>query len=305
MFSDSDSAFAESIRRIRGSSPFQEDTDSLLLPTPSYLPEPDLSPFFTSILRILSRATSQEPKMPPLLTCIRHAQGYHNLAPENEEKYHDPDLTPRGTEQCKRLAKTFPHHSSVDKILASPLRRTIQTALTSLSPCIQEKHLPILLMPKAQETSAKPSDTGSNISKLETEYGSRIDCSRLAKFEGEWLSNSGEWEMISSKVDKHAYEIRRYIKDLDAKHVVLVTHGGFLHWLTEDWSDNPGEENATGWTNTEYRTYEFIEGPGAHMKEVEESRERRRKGGAEANSGFRQANGEQDELKDEEERLNV
>ncbi len=66
----------------------------------------------------------------------------------------------------------------------------------------------------------------------------------------------------------------------------------FLHYFTEDWSDNPGKEGSTGWTNTEFRSYEFIEGNGAHLKETKESRQRRKDGPA---GGFETENGAQDE----------
>lgn len=56
----------------------------------------------------------------------------------------------------------------------------------------------------------------------------------------------------------------------------MVTHGAFLHYLTEDWEDshtyegtcyifnlNPNynassRSTGTGWSNTEYRTYEVM-----------------------------------------------
>lgn len=55
--------------------------------------------------------------------------------------------------------------------------------------------------------------------------------------------------------------------------------GGFLHYLTEDWSSSdryPG----TGWANTEFRSYTFsaLEPEAAHLVETPESRQRRRGG---------------------------
>lgn len=42
--------------------------------------------------------------------------------------------------------------------------------------------------------------------------------------------------------------------------MIIVTHGGFLHYFTEDFEGaiNDGTVG-TGWSNTEYRTYNFDE----------------------------------------------
>ena len=78
--------------------------------------------------------------------------------------------------------------------------------------------------------------------------------------------------------------------------VGLVSHGGFLHWFTEDWTgfnENAGEHSVsvtwisredggadekwsgTGWKNVEHRTFEFKEGSDS-LVETEQSREARR-----------------------------
>ncbi|KAK5943455.1 hypothetical protein PMZ80_004462 [Knufia obscura] len=215
--------------------------------------------------------------MAPILTCIRHAQGYHNLSPENEQKYHDPDLTKTGREQCERLRDRFPYLDGIDCIMTSPIRRTIQTALIGLEPAIEKRGLKLILVPRAQETSDKPSDTGSSVKALEKEFGDKLDERRMVE---DWSSNQGKWTMDAPHIETNVVELRKFIKSLDFKHVALVAHGGFLHYFTEDWSDNPGEESGTGWVNTEFRTYEYVKGEGGHLKELAESRKRRAKGAA-------------------------
>lgn len=224
------------------------------------------------------------------------------------EQIPDPDLTRRGREQCERLREEFPYHDQVDFIMASPIRRTIQTAVIGLAPVIEKKGLKIVLTPRAQETSSKPSDTGSPISKLEEEFGDKIDTRRMTE---SWNSNKGEWSMDTEYIERHVVELRHYIHNLNYEHVVLVAHGGvslltllplcfsrlltmskFMHYFTEDWSDCPGMENETGWANTEFRSYEFLEGNGAHLRELKESRERRAERAA---GGFREHNGPADQ----------
>lgn len=72
--------------------------------------------------------------------------------------------------------------------------------------------------------------------------------------------------------------------DVDAQ-VVLVTHGGYLHYFTDDWEDSdlyPG----TGWRNCESRSYCFEEddfmaedGDGDGEARLTETMESRRKRG--------------------------
>ena len=81
--------------------------------------------------------------------------------------------------------------------------------------------------------------------------------------------------MDSGSVDQHAYELRRFIKGMDVEQVVLVTHGNFLHYLTQDWSDHPGQEGGTGWKKIDFKNYRLVEGEEAHLQELDESRERR------------------------------
>lgn len=166
--------------------------------------------------------------MAPMLHCVRHAQGYHNLSKENEDKYHDPDLTDRGREQCERLRDNFPYQAQLDCILASPIRRTIQTALIGLEPAIKGKGLKLLLAPRAQETSTKASDTGSDLSKLQGEFGDKIDARRM---HSDWNTNEGEWKMDNESIEQHVIEIRRVIKGLKHDHVALVAHGGVRLFL--------------------------------------------------------------------------
>jgi hypothetical protein len=51
--------------------------------------------------------------------------------------------------------------------MASGLRRTIQTAVTAFAPTLARPEVPLLLVPMAQEISAKPCDTGTDAGDLE------------------------------------------------------------------------------------------------------------------------------------------
>ena len=171
--------------------------------------------------------------MAPIIHCVRHAQGYHNLSVANHTMP-DPSLTPFGEDQCRQLARTFPYHDSVGLLVASPLRRTIYTALHSFTPEI-ERGLSIVALPETQETADVPCDTGTDAKVLKEEMrGKPVDLSRV--HEG-WNSKTGRWAPIASALEKRAREARQWMKARPEKEIVLVTHGGFLHYLTEDWTD--------------------------------------------------------------------
>lgn len=177
---------------------------------------------------------------PSTITLVRHAQGYHNLTVANHA-LHDPLLTPYGEDQCRNLAQNFPkaHMDQVELIIASPLKRTIYTALLSFAPVIKQKKLKVLLLPELQETSDLPCDTGSSVEEIEKEFaGQPIDTSLMRKPENaEWNNKMGRWAPNSSAIEARANDAREFLYARSEKEAVVVTHGGFLHYFTQDWSD--------------------------------------------------------------------
>lgn len=97
--------------------------------------------------------------MPPIIHCVRHGQGVHNLSYANHG-LPDPELTPLGEEQARALTTRFPELANVELIVSSPLRRTIQTALLAF-PSKLEGGMQVLALPEVQEASELVCDTGS------------------------------------------------------------------------------------------------------------------------------------------------
>jgi len=130
--------------------------------------------------------------------------------------------------------------------------------------------------------SSLPCDTGSDAPKLIAEFGSKADFS-LVK-EG-WNSKTGRWYPASSAISARAKDARIWLRELAEKaiaesgedvEIVVVTHGGFLHFFTDDWAGFP-TFTGTGWANTECRSFEFVEDDAeASVIETRQSRERRR-----------------------------
>ncbi|WYZ37873.1 hypothetical protein EsH8_II_001379 [Colletotrichum jinshuiense] len=223
--------------------------------------------------------------MPVQIHLVRHAQGFHNLNVENEA-IRDPLLTDLGKQQCAALRAAFPYHPQVTHLVASPLRRTIYTCLLGFGSDAAAqvgRGLRVLALPEVQEVSDAPCDTGSAVADVEGEFAGRVDFSRVPADWTDKASPASPWEPTLEKLEKRAAEARRALRDIaggaqgDA-HVVVVTHGGILHFLTDDWYGLPPKK-ATGWENTEFRSYEFADptgqDPNAFLKETDESWERR------------------------------
>ena len=164
---------------------------------------------------------------------------------------HDPSLTPFGEQQCATLRETFPYQDKICLLISSPLRRTIYTTLFSFTPAFDNGRCQhnIVALPEIQESSDFPCDTGSDLDQLAremTENHVPVDLS-LVKEDWNVKKLDSKWAPTSEALSKRAREARIYIRDriLDLQEggekspeVVVVTHGGFLHYFTEDWEDS-------------------------------------------------------------------
>ncbi|KAL1969489.1 hypothetical protein VTN77DRAFT_8927 [Rasamsonia byssochlamydoides] len=215
--------------------------------------------------------------MAPIVHCVRHGQAEHN---KGGDAYliRDPHLTEAGVAECRALETRFPFQSSIDLIVSSPLRRALETSLCSFQPAIA-RGVKILALPELQETSDIACDTGSEISDLERDFADKkgpsgpvIDLSLMDK---DWNSKIGRWAPSSNALLARARAARRWLKARPEKEIVVVSHGGFLHYLTNDWTGIKAAEHASAWENCEFRTYEFsTDDPDgdAAMIETEQSR---------------------------------
>lgn len=182
----------------------------------------------------------------------------------------DPLLTPLGITQCHALAASFPYKPLVTHIVSSPLRRALYTALESFSSLIEDqKRLKVIALPEIQETSDLPCCTGSALELLQEEFGQGRwkDAVDLDLVKAGWNDKSmnTEWAPAKQAVEKRSHKARLYLRDLakeyesktgEEAHIVVVTHGGLLHFLTEEWCGYE-EFVGSGWQNTEWRTYVF------------------------------------------------
>ncbi|KAL6712180.1 hypothetical protein ACN47E_000057 [Coniothyrium glycines] len=220
--------------------------------------------------------------MPPKIHLIRHAQGEHNAT--RDYSIRDAILTDKGKQQCRNLKSDFPHHV-VDVVFASPLRRTIQTAALSLGPALAREEVPFVLLPSLQEVSNIGCDVGIANSKEDIERllpelfaGENLEFS-LSKIDASavqesWNSKEGYWAYEKRAISKRAADLRNYLFQRREAQIVLVTHGAFAHFLTEDWDvDDP--MTGTAYKNCEHREFVFTAestAEDAHVLETNESR---------------------------------
>ena len=147
--------------------------------------------------------------------------------------------------------------------------------------------LKVAALPELQETSDLPCDTGSEPSILAAEFssGQLAGTVDLALVKEGWNSKQGRWSPAASAIEARARDARIWLRNLAQSQsgdgdvdIVVVTHGGYLHYFTEDWQGNE-KFVGTGWANTEYRSYEFVDpsfrDSAASLIETRESRAER------------------------------
>ncbi|KAF5639328.1 histidine phosphatase superfamily clade-1 [Fusarium sp. NRRL 52700] len=210
--------------------------------------------------------------MPQTIHLVRHGQAVHNLC-ETNNILPDTDLTPLGQEQARGLISKHPELANVDLIVSSPLRRTLQTTLLGLSSQLQ-RGLKIVALPEVQEVSDMNCDTGSDLSVIKEEFQQEpVD---FGLVEPGWQIKEGKWAPVVGSILERARVARQWLSERPEQEIVVVTHGCFLHFFTDDWvnSINP---DGTDWANAEVRSYTIsqddCEGP--VLCETRESRERR------------------------------
>ncbi|KAL9060638.1 MAG: hypothetical protein Q9162_000589 [Coniocarpon cinnabarinum] len=131
------------------------------------------------------------------------------------------------------VINTFPYILQIDAIVASPLRRTIYTALQSFPDVIERRHIRIITLPELQETSDLPCDVGSSVEELKKEFAGKPVSFDL--LQPDWNSKKGRWAPEAHAIQERARVARNWLRSRPKKHIVAVTHGGLLHYLTEDW----------------------------------------------------------------------
>ncbi|KAL3487395.1 histidine phosphatase superfamily [Aspergillus germanicus] len=234
--------------------------------------------------------------MPLIIHCVRHGQGFHNVD-GGCYTIPDPRLTPTGQEQCESLRKDhFLDQSKIFLLISSPMCRTLETASLVFQPALTSTLNPqkIIALPDAQELSNDPCDTGSDpdiLRRIVEKEKWPVDLTLVKEGWNKKTKAGSRYRHSNEAIRARARDTRLFVhaklRELvseghgDAE-IVLVTHGGFLHYLADDWEDadcHPG----TGWYKCETRAhvfesdFKFDDAEEACLVETRESRTRRGK----------------------------
>ncbi|KAK5115555.1 hypothetical protein LTR62_001214 [Meristemomyces frigidus] len=197
---------------------------------------------------------------------MRHGQGFHSSAvTPNGHLLPDPHLTPKGQEQCLARRQEFGDQSKIELLLASPLRRALESCHLTFAPCVA-RGLKIIALPMAEEATADPCDTGSPVEDLRKEFPPEtVDFNHVRIG---WYLHENEYAVDPVSLAARAAKLRRFVRDREEREVVLVGHGFFNHYLTGN-VDAQGRQTTGWWGEAEVRSFRFVEGSeGAEIVEV-------------------------------------
>ncbi|KAJ6096346.1 Histidine phosphatase superfamily clade-1 [Penicillium sp. IBT 16267x] len=185
--------------------------------------------------------------MPFRLHLIRHAEGIHN--PGHDTTILDPVLTERGIKQSEDLCHNFPFRESVGLVITSPLTRTLHTALVGFQKTLDEKYYAnnsgvahganLLLEPDIQAHSAHPCDTGSDWSVLRSRFPD-LSWDLLEQDPafpdktGRYVPEREALEHRGNAVQQRLEKQFEGLKGSDRPDIALVTHGGFMKFVSND-----------------------------------------------------------------------
>ncbi|KAI1780874.1 histidine phosphatase superfamily [Hypoxylon cercidicola] len=225
--------------------------------------------------------------MAPRITVVRHAEGSHNvLASRGGFNISDPYLTSLGLMQCANLQNAnIPDMNPVNTIITSPSKRAIQTALLCTDPSYFRTNGGRLYLTSALR-EANPThkcNQSSTVEQLEAEFGTLLSIIGQEEYEECWGSARDATEMRPEELTNRGLRVRVAIQNTCTDnpqhpnmHVVVVTHGEFIPYLTGDYS------LPRFWLNADCRTYEFVDptytDANATWRETQESQLRRNAG---------------------------
>jgi len=134
----------------------------------------------------------------------------------------DAQLTADGVRQCSRLESEFPAFHDVELIVASPIKRTVWTALHSFDTRMNDNTLEIIALPELQATSDRLCDTGSSPKEVAKEFnGMPVDLSLVVPG---WDSKQGKWAPDDDAIVQRAEEARAWLRSRPEKEIAVVTH---------------------------------------------------------------------------------
>jgi broad specificity phosphatase PhoE len=178
---------------------------------------------------------------------VRHAESVHNVTKDFSQL--DPPLTTLGVEQASSISQKLPAAANIATVISSPLKRAVQTTLAGFSSVLDKQYFDessgqgidggatLSLDPDLQERSDLPCDTGSSASELAKAFP-ELNFDDLGE---KWLKKS-DWyaasdDAVRERAERTRQNLAKVVLGLEngkRKDIVVVTHGVFMKFLTED-----------------------------------------------------------------------
>lgn len=154
---------------------------------------------------------------------VRHGQSHFNLhfsATRQDPGIVDAGLTETGIEQARAAGEILARRD-IRRILASPFTRTLETTEVIL----EKLDLPVTIEPLVHEQASFSCDIGTPRSRLSDRWPA-FDFADLA--ERWWPERETETELMA-----RCNSFRTMMAEVeDWRHVLIVTHWGFIRGLT-------------------------------------------------------------------------
>ncbi|KEQ91143.1 hypothetical protein AUEXF2481DRAFT_510828 [Aureobasidium subglaciale EXF-2481] len=187
--------------------------------------------------------------MSPTVILIRHGQALHNI--NQEWEIPDPELSELGQQQCRTLEQHLRQHlplaDKVERIITSPMRRTLETTTLGLDWLIK-RGIPVEASALWQENSNKPCDSGSPLSSVTHDFPS-FDYSHVDPL---WPSKTGPFAFTRTATVSRGQSCLHDLYTSKEKVIAVVSHAGFLRCAV----------SLCKYSNADYRIFDFKESDG-------------------------------------------
>jgi broad specificity phosphatase PhoE len=192
---------------------------------------------------------------------IRHGESEHNIT--KDRTHRDPPLSPLGLDQAKEFVQAIPNQDRIGLVVASPLRRSVQTAVTGFSQVIDKAYLTtgidngakLIFDPDLQGRGDEPCETGSDRVVLESLFPGL----NFGSLKDGW-TEPGDEEFVkarSQRVLQRLAKISEEMKDQERRDIAVVTHGIMTRLMSH--GDKPGHRSGWGGFKS-YRMHQADDG---------------------------------------------
>lgn len=168
--------------------------------------------------------------MSKILYCIRHGLAEHNINYQKygvstfyDSKYVDTSLIPEGFRQVRGLRREWNQLHTIELVIVSPLKRTLQTA----AELFKEHSVPMIALecsreyPMGLQTCNKRSPRDS----LKIKYPQVNFDDLQTNYDEMWFPHREETlEELNSRIEK----LKEFIVSRPETHIALVNHSSFI-----------------------------------------------------------------------------